>query len=378
MSDGRPHLLMTTDAVGGVWQYSTDLARELARQGWRTTLAVLGPAPGRSQREGAASIPGLTLLDTAMPLDWMAHDSGAIARAGRAIAALARNLHADVIHLNSPALAAEVTFDVPVVAVTHSCTATWWAATQAGPLPDELAWRPAIAAAGLAAADRVIAPSASFAAATQRAYRLPQRPIVVHNGRAPLTRPSAAMHDFCFTAGRLWDKAKNITTLDRAAGRLTVPFRAAGSLHGPNGEAAPPFEHLHSLGSVSEAEIARWLASRPVFLSATHYEPFGLAVLEAAAAGCPLILSDIPTFRELWDGAATFVAANDATGFAAAADAIVGDTGLRMALGEAAQQRAARYTPAAMAAGMATIYAGLGVSPRSSAPATARAGRAAA
>jgi glycosyltransferase involved in cell wall biosynthesis len=369
---------MTTDAVGGVWQYSTDLARELSRQGWRITLAVLGPAPGRSQREGAASIPGLTLLDTAMPLDWMAHDAAAIARAGRAVAALSRSLHADIVHLNGPALAAEVAFDVPVVAVTHSCTATWWAATQNGPLPGELAWRPGIVSAGLAAADRVVAPSAAFATETQHAYGLPRRPIVVHNGRVPLTRPSAAMHDFCFTAGRLWDKAKNVATLDHAAGRLTVPFRAAGSLHGPNGEAAPPFTHLHALGSVSEAEIARWLASRPVFLSATYYEPFGLAVLEAAAAGCPLVLSDIPTFRELWDGAATFIAAQDAEGFAAAADAIVGDTGLRVALGEAAQVRAGRYTPAAMAAGMAAIYADLGVSPRSVLPVVAQTGRAAA
>ena len=35
-------------------------------------------------------------------------------------------------------------------------------------------------------------------------------------------------------------------------------------------------------------------------------------MLEAASAGCPLILGDIPTFRELWDGAAVFVAPDDA------------------------------------------------------------------
>jgi glycosyltransferase involved in cell wall biosynthesis len=378
MSDGGAHLLVTTDAVGGVWQYSLDLARELARHGWRTTLAVLGPAPGHSQREGAASIPGLNLLDTALPLDWMAKDDAAIARAGGTIAALARSLGADIVHLNSPALAAATAFNVPVVAVTHSCTATWWAAMQGGPLPTDLAWRPAITAAGLAAADRIVAPSAAFAAATQDAYRLRQRPIVVHNGRTPLARPSAAMHDFCFAVGRLWDKAKNVATLDRAAGRLSVPFRAAGPLHGPNGEAAARFDHLHALGSVSEAEIGRWLASRPVFLSAAQYEPFGLAVLEAAAAGCPLVLSDIPTFRELWDGAATFVAANDAEGFADAAGEIVGDAGLRLALGQAAQARAARYTPAAMAAGMAAIYRGLGVAPRAGASAPKSAGKAAA
>jgi glycosyltransferase involved in cell wall biosynthesis len=34
------------------------------------------------------------------------------------------------------------------------------------------------------------------------------------------------------------------------------------------------------------------------------YEPFGLAVAEAARAARPLVLSDIPTFRELWGDAA--------------------------------------------------------------------------
>src|SRR5947199_312178 len=44
-----------------------------------------------------------------------------------------------------------------------------------------------------------------------------------------------------------------------------------------------------------------------IFASPALYEPFGLTVLEAAAAGCALVLSDIPSFRELWSGAAVFV-----------------------------------------------------------------------
>ena len=38
-------LLMTADAVGGVWTYALDLAAGLAPFGVETTLAVLGPAP---------------------------------------------------------------------------------------------------------------------------------------------------------------------------------------------------------------------------------------------------------------------------------------------------------------------------------------------
>src|SRR5690606_7562193 len=94
----------------------------------------------------------------------------------------------------------------------------------------------------------------------------------------------------------------------------------------------------------------------PVFVSAATFEPFGLAVLEAAAAGCALVLSDIPTFRELWDGAAQFADPRDPAAFAAAIEALIEDPERRTALGEAAAARAARFTPAATATAMAGIY----------------------
>ena len=358
------HLLMTTDAVGGVWQYATDLARSLVPHGWRTTLAVLGPAASAAQRTAALATPGLTLIETGMPIDWLAKGEKEVTRAGKELAEIAAETGVDLVQLNAPAFGATARFPVPVVATTHSCLASWWAAVKQEPIAADYQWQARLTGAGLAAADRVVAPSAAFADATMQAYRLAERPLVVHNGRPPLTRPAAAMHDFCFTAGRLWDKAKNVTTLDEVAGRLTVPFRAAGPLTAQNGEAAPPLAHLHALGSIGESEIGRWLACRPVFVSASIYEPFGLAVLEAAAAGCPLVLADIPTFRELWDGAATFVEPRDVKGFAQACDTIVGDVGLRLTLGEAARTRAARYTPAAMATGMTAIYSSLGVTPQ--------------
>ena len=105
------------------------------------------------------------------------------------------------------------------------------------------------------------------------------------------------------------------------------------------------------------------LARRPVFVSAAVYETFGLAALEAAQAGCALVLSDIPTYRELWDDAAIFVPARDAAGFAAAIDRLIADPELREAMAAAARVRARRYTVEAMAAGIAGIYAELGVVP---------------
>ena len=42
-------ILMTTDAVGGVWSYSTALATALAKRGHEVLLVTLGPPPQRDQ-----------------------------------------------------------------------------------------------------------------------------------------------------------------------------------------------------------------------------------------------------------------------------------------------------------------------------------------
>lgn len=352
MSGRRTRVLITADAVGGVWQYATDLARGLAGQGVEPVLAVLGPAPRPEHRTTAA---GLEAIETGLPLDWLAEDRSALEDAAEALARLAEDQAVDLIQLNTPALAGLTGFPAPVITVAHSCVATWWAAVKGGEPPADFSWRTELMRAGLAAAGRVVAPSASFAAAVQRAYLLREPPAVVHNGRTLMASPSTEPQGFAFTAGRLWDEGKGLATLDRAAGLLSVPVRAAGPLIGPNG-ARIAFEHINALGSLSEAELGVQLAARPVFVSAARYEPFGLAVLEAAQAGCALVLSDIPTFRELWDGAALFVAADDAEGFARAINALICDPARRRALGESARGRAARYNVEAMAARMAALY----------------------
>jgi glycosyltransferase involved in cell wall biosynthesis len=68
------------------------------------------------------------------------------------------------------------------------------------------------------------------------------------------------------------------------------------------------------------------------------------------------VLSDIPTFRELWDGAAAFVPPNDDEALAAALDSLLRDPGERVRAGAAARERAARYTVAAMTTGVLAVY----------------------
>lgn len=134
-----------------------------------------------------------------------------------------------------------------------------------------------------------------------------------------------------------------------------MPVVAAGQAIGPDGT-HPDLSRLRLLGELAPADVRAWLARRPIFVSASVYEPFGLAVLEAAQAAAPLVLADIATFRELWDGAAVLVKPGDAAGFANAIGELAGDACFRHALGLAAERRAHRYSLDRLAAGMAAVY----------------------
>ena len=347
---------MTADTVGGVWQYAIDLALGLANRNVITTLAVLGPAPSTERAAEASRVPGLTLVTTGLPLEWTASTAAEAEDAARAVARLAQDHEAQIIQLNGPALAASARFSAPVVAVQHSCVATWWAAVKDGPLPDDLRWRADLIAAGLRRADRVVTPSAALSHATQACYGLDRAPIVVHNGRtAPNPAAADDCGDFVFTAGRLWDEGKGLAALDRAAAGLDCRVVAAGSLEAPDGTNRR-YGNLHCVGPSSSDAIAGWLAQKPIYVSTALYEPFGLAVLEAAQAGCALVLADIPSFRELWDGAAVFLPPRAEGKIAAALQRVLADPEFRAALGVRALTRARAYTVTAMVDGMAAVY----------------------
>ena len=349
-------LLMTADAVGGVWTYATELAAGLAAHGFETTIAVVGPAPEPHAHRAAALLPGVEVIDTGLPLDWLSDAAGARRSAGD-LAALAARLRVDLVHLNSPALGAMAEWPLPLVGVAHGCLAAWWqAARPSEPLPDDMVWHRQKMAAGLDACARVIAPSRAFAERIHALYALRERPHVVHNGRTwrELRQPSPPA-PFVLTAGRLWDEVKNTPLLDDVASRLPFRFEAAGPLEGPQGQRTE-VRHLAAIGNLAPEALVHRMAERPIFVSAASFEPFGLAVLEAAASGCALVLSDIPTFRELWDGAAQFVPVGDAAELARRLDWLMTHPRQRLALGERGRKRAARYSVARMAAAMAHEY----------------------
>ena len=349
----RLHILMTADAVGGVWTYAVGLIGALTVIGVATTLAVMGPHPTEAQRR-AAHAAGATLVELDLPLDWTAPDDIALRQAATALARLAEQLGADLVHLNSPALAGYAPFAMPVLGVAHSCLGTWWAAVRGGPPPDDFAWRIRAAAAGYAACRVLVAPSQAFASATANLYDI-ARPKVVHNARRPAERGSMAREPLVLTAGRLWDEGKDARTLDRAAGRIDAPLVALGPTRAPDGTSIA-FEALRSIGTVDAETAADWMNRASILTSAALYEPFGLSVLEGAQVGAALVLSDIPTFRELWNGAALFVRPGDDAGFAAAFDELLCSPERWLQVSRAAKERSKHYSVEAMGRAYGDLY----------------------
>ncbi len=349
------HVLISTDAIGGVWSYSLALAAGLAAEGHRCTLAVAGPAAQPHQAQAVSQISGCSLVETGLPLDWLAPDRYTLDRTAEALAGLAARLGATTVHLHAPCLAA-CGWGVPVVVTAHSCMATWWDTVRGGPLPEAFAWHAAATLDGLQRATHVIAPSQAFADDLRRAYALGRSIEVIHNGLPGTVAGDAVREDFVLTAGRLWDAGKNIAVLEQAAEFMATPIRAAGPLAGPDGGTFTP-SRLAPAGNLSPVSLHAMMARAAVFAAPSLYEPFGLCVLEAAHTGAPLVLADIPTFRELWTGAALFVPPREPAAWARTLNALIADPIARAELGQAARTRAASYTQDAMVQATAALHA---------------------
>jgi len=119
------------------------------------------------------------------------------------------------------------------------------------------------------------------------------------------------------------------------------------------------------LGTVSEADLGGWYRAADAFAFPSVKEGFGLVVLEALAAGLPVVASDIPVFAEyLEDGeSALLVPPGDAAALAGALQKLAGDPELRRRLAAGGQPLVERFTWAASARTHREIYAGVMAGP---------------
>jgi glycosyltransferase involved in cell wall biosynthesis len=105
---------------------------------------------------------------------------------------------------------------------------------------------------------------------------------------------------------------------------------------------------VHFIGEVAPERIGAFLACLDVFVFPTRAETFGLAAVEAANAGIPCVVNDLPVLREVlsYQGrpAALFVDASDHAKLSAAVCRVLEDKALSATLRQNAHGLKARYS----------------------------------
>ncbi len=361
---------MTTDTVGGVLTYSIELIRGLHRHGVEVVLATFGPRPSAQQRRRIAGAGAAAVHETDLALEWMPDPWRDLEATQELLLALEAEVRPDIVHLNAFA-PGRAPFDAPVLVVGHSCVWSWWSAVHRQAPPAEWNRYRATVRAGLAGADAVVAPSQTMLAALKRWYGpLPDSCVTIFNGSgdgdpAPAT---VLKRPLVLSAGRVWDEAKNIATLIRAAdrpalrGRVVVAGEQVPAAHAAReagtrdtiSAATPGGATL--LGPLVPAELARIRRRASIYAAPARYEPFGLGILEAARDRCALVLGDIPSLHEIWGDAAVYVAPDDEEQLGRTLERLLEDTAAAHRLGERACHAAARFSAAATAGAYRRLY----------------------
>lgn len=376
---GAPRrILMTADTVGGVWQYAMELCRVLCARGYEVTLATMGGLPDREQCREAEGIAGLDLRASRYKLLWMDDPWRDVMEAGEWLLGLAQEVQPDIVHLNDLGHG-DLDWPAPVLTVGHSCVLSWWRAVhgERAPEPQWSRYRERVTA-GLHASNMVVAPTQAMMSELQCFYGPLRNTQVIPNGRSSslMTRadqkahipvrtfqqqhaPSATKRNFIFCAGRVWDEGKNISALASIAARVPWPVCIAGSTQSPSHEsegAQVGFLNVRMLGKLGADALRRWYGKASIYALPARYEPFGLSVLEAAQAGCALVLGDIESLRETWEGAALFVPPGDPDALAFTLRRVIADETLRQRSMARAHRRATHLTPRAMADAYVEAY----------------------
>lgn len=359
-------VLMTTDAVGGVWQYSLALSRGLAeRYGCRVLLVCLGD-PRMEDFHETVPPDRVDLESLPLRLEWM---HGGLRDVGRGLAIVDRLIdrwRPDVVHSNQFCFGL-LRPRLPRVVVAHSDVLSWSAWHRGGrsrsssappdPLVDCPPGYQELVTAGLAGASTVVCPSYFMAGAIREIYGVSSR--VIHNGLWPDLYPALPKEPVAIVAGRLWDEAKGAATAVAAVEGLPIELRLIGPTVGPSGESTclPDGPNVRYLGSYGWRETRAAMASARFYLATSSYEPFGLAALEAALCGCVLLAADTPFYREVWGDAALYYRPGDGAGLRCKLDGLLQTPEETDRLGRAARDRAlARYTADRMASDYYAVY----------------------
>ena len=335
-------LLITLAETGGAQTYVAGLLPALARR-FDVVVAAHGDGPLRDAAlaSGARYVPLRHVRRNLHP----AHDLLGLLE----LAALIRRERPDILHANSSKAGllgrtAAAALGVPV----RIFTAHGWAfKAYSGPVSALYRW-----------ADRLMAPlttttvcvsererSAGIAARTCRARDTVVIPTAVDAGAVPQARHDGSPPRV-ITVGRL-AAPKDPVTLVRALARVRgSPFTATIVGDGPDRAAVEAEIRAAGLEGVVELagerhDVPRLLADADVFVLSTRSEGAPLSVLEAMAAGLPVVASAVGGVPEIVADGATglLVPPDDAAALAAALEQLLADAALRRRLGAAGRER---------------------------------------
>lgn len=348
-------VLMTTAPIGGVWPYSLELSGALARQGVQVILASMGMALRSSQRRAVFQIPNVALAESAYKLEWMNDPWPAVDTASNWLRRLVISYAPDLVHSNGLVLAAE-NLGVPVLCVAHSSLLPWTRAVdgrEPGPELDRYRTR---AADGLRAAAEVVGPTRASLSEILADHGVRRAGGVIPHGRSAAAYPPGVKEPFIFATGRLWDEAMALDVLDASSRSVHWPIRVAGPRMHLDRPARRAPANLQLLGELEPEQIAGLMSRAAIYVLPMRYEPFGQSALEAALAGCALVLADLDTLREVWGDSAAYVPPNDPTALARQLAALIEDPEARASLAGRARARALELTPERMAAAYLALY----------------------
>ncbi|MFN7139968.1 MAG: glycosyltransferase family 4 protein [Limisphaerales bacterium] len=346
-------VLMTADTIGGVWTYALELARALAEHNVQVALATMGNPLSRDQRRETKSLRNLEVFESSYKLEWMDNPWNDVSRAGNWLLELESRVQPDLVHLNGFAHGA-LPFRTPKLVVGHSCVSSWWKAVKNDEAPGDWNAYREVVRAGLQSAHLVVAPSKAMLDCLNHYYG-PITGRVIYNGRDPSLFHPGRKEELILAAGRLWDEAKNIAALSKAAPAVPWTIYVAGDSKHPNGTVMRD-KHLCFLGKLPPNVLAKWFSKSSIYAFPARYEPFGLSVLEAGLSGCALVLGNIPSLREIWNGAAIFVSPDDPDELAATLSHLTQNLFRRKELATYAQCRAIQLTPQHMAGEYMAAY----------------------
>lgn len=353
--EDRMKVLMTTDTVGGVWVYSLELCKALQKFEIQVHLLAMGHWPSEEQEKEAAALDNVILYKSDFKLEWMQDPWEDVKKARKWINCVYHTVNPDLVHLNNYAQVCR-DWECPTISVFHSCVQTWWQAVKGTSAPAQWQQYTETVKNSLQCSDVVVSPSKAILEKAKATHGFTTDTKVIYNGRDLRFPDKKEKEKLIFCVGRIWDEGKNLLMLAKVARNLPWPVYIAGSNTNPSTGKTVEIENVHFLGSLTGEEMKDWIQRSSIFVSPTKYEPFGLAILEAAEAGCALALSNIETLQEIWEDAALYFDPEDREAAQHQIMRLIEDEGLTKEYAERALTRSSRYTSDKMATAYYELY----------------------